>query len=65
MGYKAGTGLGKNAQGRVDPVEASMQRGRRGLGLNIKGLEPNMFLEWSMETDPVGPILAALWEYWA
>ncbi|XP_052271632.1 cap-specific mRNA (nucleoside-2'-O-)-methyltransferase 1-like [Dreissena polymorpha] len=53
MGYKAGTGLGKHAQGRVDPVEASMQRGRRGLGLNIKGLEPNMFLEWSMESDPV------------
>ena len=27
-----GTGLGKAAQGRVEPVTVSTQRGRRGLG---------------------------------
>ena len=37
MGYKSGTGLGKKAQGRVEPVGISKQRGRRGLGLVLKG----------------------------
>lgn len=41
MGYKSGTGLGKYEQGRVNIVEASKQRGRRGLGLTIPGLEPS------------------------
>ncbi|GIY57075.1 cap-specific mRNA [Caerostris extrusa] len=41
MGYKTGKGLGKNEQGRVNIVEASKQRGRRGLGLTITGLEPS------------------------
>ncbi|GBM25579.1 Cap-specific mRNA (nucleoside-2'-O-)-methyltransferase 1, partial [Araneus ventricosus] len=41
MGYKTGKGLGKNEQGRVNIVETSKQRGRRGLGLKIAGLEPS------------------------
>jgi cap1 methyltransferase len=45
MGYKSGTGLGKHSQGRVAPVELSTQRGRRGLGLRLEGLEPAN-LEW-------------------
>ncbi|XP_052769831.1 cap-specific mRNA (nucleoside-2'-O-)-methyltransferase 1-like [Mya arenaria] len=53
MGYKKGTGLGKAAQGRVEIVEASQQRGRRGLGLTVKGLEPSADVEWSEENDPV------------
>ncbi|XP_045186232.2 cap-specific mRNA (nucleoside-2'-O-)-methyltransferase 1-like [Mercenaria mercenaria] len=53
MGYKEGKGLGKNAQGRVNIVEASMQRGRRGLGLTLKGLEPSMDIEWKEEDDQV------------
>ncbi|XP_046464895.1 cap-specific mRNA (nucleoside-2'-O-)-methyltransferase 1 [Neodiprion pinetum] len=39
MGYKSGTGLGKAGQGRIEPVEMSTQRGRRGLGLHIPGLD--------------------------
>ena len=53
MGYKEGTGLGKHEQGRVNIVEASLQRGRRGLGLNLKGLEPSMDVEWREEDDKV------------
>lgn len=53
MGYKEGSGLGKHAQGRVNIVEASLQRGRRGLGLNLKGLEPSLDVEWKEEDDKV------------
>ncbi|KZC07705.1 PREDICTED: cap-specific mRNA (nucleoside-2'-O-)-methyltransferase 1 [Dufourea novaeangliae] len=39
MGYKEGHGLGKHKQGRLEPVEAAKQLGRRGLGHHIPGLE--------------------------
>lgn len=39
MGYRKDTGLGRLGQGRVAPIEASQQRGRRGLGLRLDDLD--------------------------
>ncbi len=52
MGYKKGEGLGKNRQGRTQIVEASAQRGRRGLGLTIGGFEPSN-IQWKFEDEEV------------
>lgn len=48
MGHKPGRGLGKFEHGRVEPVEASTQKGRRGLGLkpSVVGEVPRDF-KWS------------------
>lgn len=39
MGYRKDTGLGRLGQGRVEPIEASQQRGRRGLGMRLDDLD--------------------------
>lgn len=39
MAYKEGEGLGKHGQGRQAPIEASAQKGRRGLGFEHKELQ--------------------------
>lgn len=57
MGYKSGTGLGKYEQGRVDIVHASKQRGRRGLGLHIPGLDPSDSAVWDEGKDQVKNLL--------
>ena len=57
MGYTEGRGLGKHEQGRVSIIEASKQRGRRGLGLQLTGLEANENAEWTMENDKVVKIV--------
>ena len=51
MGYKEGKGLGKYQQGIVDPVAASNQRGRRGFGFTIPGLEPKENLVWDKSKE--------------
>ncbi len=50
MGWAKGTGLGKKSQGMVQPIEVSKQRGRRGLGLQIKGLEAEE-VEWDSSRE--------------
>jgi len=49
MGYKSGSGLGKAKQGRVELVPFSNQRGRRGLGHIIEGLESDGTVDWVPE----------------
>ena len=56
MGHVSGTGLGKHSQGRVDIVESSRQKGRRGLGVIKEGFEDNL-LEWDFEKEEVSTIL--------
>nr|XP_029712309.1 LOW QUALITY PROTEIN: cap-specific mRNA (nucleoside-2'-O-)-methyltransferase 1 [Aedes albopictus] len=39
MNYDKSKGLGKSGQGRLDIVEIAQQKGRRGLGLKLEGLD--------------------------
>ncbi|GAB1601422.1 cap-specific mRNA (nucleoside-2'-O-)-methyltransferase 1-like [Argonauta hians] len=52
MGYQDGKGLGKNDQGRVQIVEASKQRGRRGLGLTPKIFKKTQS-EWDSSSEQI------------
>ena len=53
MGYVEGKGLGKREQGRVDIIESSKQRGRRGLGLQLTGLEADSQADWTVDEEEV------------
>lgn len=52
MGFIDGFGLGKNKQGRLEPVQVSKQRGRRGLGLYVPGLEASS-LKWNPAEEEI------------
>ncbi|XP_050952937.1 cap-specific mRNA (nucleoside-2'-O-)-methyltransferase 1 [Labeo rohita] len=52
MGFRVGEGLGKYGQGRREIVEASTQRGRRGLGLTLKGFQGDLNVDWQDEPEP-------------
>nr|KAF6461641.1 cap methyltransferase 1 [Molossus molossus] len=52
MGFKEGEGLGKYSQGRKDIVEASNQKGRRGLGLTLQGFDQELNVDWRDEPEP-------------
>ncbi|KAJ8787543.1 hypothetical protein J1605_022858 [Eschrichtius robustus] len=51
MGFKEGEGLGKYSQGRKDIVEASNQKGRRGLGLTLQGFDQELNVDWRAEPE--------------
>ncbi|XP_064195289.1 cap-specific mRNA (nucleoside-2'-O-)-methyltransferase 1 [Anguilla rostrata] len=52
MGFREGEGLGKFGQGRKEIVEASTQRGRRGLGLTLRGFQGELNVDWQDEPEP-------------
>ncbi|XP_061415268.1 cap-specific mRNA (nucleoside-2'-O-)-methyltransferase 1 isoform X2 [Lethenteron reissneri] len=52
MGFREGEGLGKHGQGRKEIIEASTQRGRRGLGLTLPGFEGSLEIDWRSEPEP-------------
>ncbi|XP_075781183.1 cap-specific mRNA (nucleoside-2'-O-)-methyltransferase 1 isoform X5 [Pelodiscus sinensis] len=56
MGFREGEGLGKYSQGRKDIVETSNQKGRRGLGLTLKGFDGDLNIDWRDE-----PEICAAW----
>lgn len=51
MGFRKGEGLGKFGQGRKEIVEASTQRGRRGLGLKLQGFQGELNVDWRDEPE--------------
>ncbi|XP_029281805.1 cap-specific mRNA (nucleoside-2'-O-)-methyltransferase 1 [Cottoperca gobio] len=52
MGFREGEGLGKFGQGRKEIIEASTQRGRRGLGLTLQGFQGELSVDWRDEPKP-------------
>lgn len=42
---------GKYSQGRKDIVEASNQKGRRGLGLTLQGFDQELNVDWRAEPE--------------
>ena len=56
MGFEQGRGLGRYGQGRADIIEASQQRGRRGLGFRVEGFDDKDFT-WDEEEEVCTDIL--------
>lgn len=53
MGYLTGKGLGKHGQGMKEIIPTSKQRGRRGLGLSMAGLEPSTDVIWDSTKEEI------------
>ncbi|CAG9816211.1 unnamed protein product [Phaedon cochleariae] len=54
MGYKEGTGLGKNAQGITKTIDMSYQLGKKGFGLKLKNLNaPAEYWDFTREVVDV------------
>ncbi|XP_011632291.1 cap-specific mRNA (nucleoside-2'-O-)-methyltransferase 1 isoform X1 [Pogonomyrmex barbatus] len=60
MGYKTGKGLGKDDQGRVEPIEAVIQHGRRGFGHYVPGLK-EASLKWNPKEEEIKAIEDIEW----
>ncbi|XP_012525209.1 cap-specific mRNA (nucleoside-2'-O-)-methyltransferase 1 [Monomorium pharaonis] len=60
MGYKPGKGLGKDDQGRAEPIEAVAQHGRRGFGHVVPGLK-EASLRWNPKTEEIKAIEDIEW----
>ncbi|KAF2902960.1 hypothetical protein ILUMI_03229 [Ignelater luminosus] len=52
MGYKKGTGLGKNKEGRLNPIDLPKHLGKRGFGFHIPHLESNDLL-WDANLEAI------------
>lgn len=52
MGYKKGAGLGRFEQGIVKPIESSKQKGKRGLGMTLRGFEQSD-VEWRFDRETI------------
>nr|XP_025042133.1 cap-specific mRNA (nucleoside-2'-O-)-methyltransferase 1 isoform X1 [Pelodiscus sinensis] len=61
MGFREGEGLGKYSQGRKDIVETSNQKGRRGLGLTLKGFDGDLNIDWRDEPEQAGAFEQVSW----
>ena len=55
MGFQKGKGLGKKGQGITVPVEASLQKGRRGLGHEVKNFE-TANVDWDFSKEVVSTL---------
>ncbi|CAH1979734.1 unnamed protein product [Acanthoscelides obtectus] len=60
MGYKSGTGLGKNEQGITSTIDITYQLGKRGLGLDIKNLNSTQEL-WDFSKENVNVKEELIW----
>uniref|UniRef100_A0A6A7FUP5 Cap-specific mRNA (nucleoside-2'-O-)-methyltransferase 1 n=2 Tax=Hirondellea gigas TaxID=1518452 RepID=A0A6A7FUP5_9CRUS len=62
MGYEPGRGLGARGSGRLEPVEASQQRGRRGLGHAVTKPVPTAISEgYEAELEEVSAKEEVVW----
>lgn len=61
MGYHPGTGLGKHSQGRVEPIELFLQRGRRGFGHSVPIGLKEASVKWNSEDEVIKVIEDMTW----